>query len=252
MTENYFFQSPGPIFLDLGFAQLRYYGLCYAIAFIACFYAAKELSKKSTRFNFNEDEISNLLFTVIASGLIGARLWYVILSWDYFSSNPLEIIKIWHGGQSIQGGIIGSMIGCTIFQKERLAEKLALVATVAPLGQAIGRWGNFFNEEAFGTVTELPWKLYISHTGEFHHPTFLYEALWNLICFLILREIFLREEPQPNQLIGAYLLLYSLGRIVIECFRVDSLYLFSIPAATIISTLGIIIGSMLLIYSNDD
>ena len=113
------------------------------------------------------------------------------------------------------------------------------------MGQAIGRWGNFFNEEAFGSVTTMPWGLYISHTGNYHHPTFLYEMLWNLLVFILLRKFHLKLSN--NQCIGAYIALYSFGRFLIEPIRTDSLYIGSIKAATLIAILGISVGLVLLL-----
>ncbi|NBV98207.1 MAG: hypothetical protein EBR67_01690 [Proteobacteria bacterium] len=122
--------------------------------------------------------------------------------------------------------------------------QLSALAITAPLGQAIGRWGNFFNEEAFGSVTSLPWALYISHTGKYHHPTFLYEMLWNLLSFSIL--INTHKKLENKQCIGLYFILYSLGRIFIEQLRTDSLYVGPVKAASLISFLGIVLGLGLL------
>lgn len=248
-SSQYFFQSPGAILLDLNFIQLRWYGLMYALAFLVCYFALQKITEAQD-LKYSDDQLSSLLYTGLISGIIGARLWYVILSWDYYSVNLSEILQIWHGGQSIQGGILGSAIGLYLFQKENLFEKMSLLTLVAPLGQAIGRWGNFFNEEAFGKVTELPWKIYISHTNSFHHPTFLYESLWNLLCFGILLKLFYKKT-KPSALIGSYLILYSLGRLVIEPIRTDSLMMLGLPAASLIAILGIVIGSIVIIFNND-
>jgi prolipoprotein diacylglyceryl transferase len=247
VSNNYFFQSPGAVFLDLGVIELRWYGLMYALAFITCYIVATRISKNI----FSEDDISNILFTALFSGIIGARIWYVILSWDYYSANFTEILQIWHGGQSIQGGIVGAILGIYFFQRNNFLNKLGLLAVLAPLGQTIGRWGNFFNEEAFGTVTKLPWKVYISHTGNFHHPTFLYESIWNLFCFFVLLNLY-KNYQRAQVLIGSYLCLYSAGRLIIEPIRTDSLILFGFPAASLIGILGLVIGSLVIILSKDD
>jgi phosphatidylglycerol---prolipoprotein diacylglyceryl transferase len=248
ITQDYFFKSPGAIFLDFGAIELRWYGLMYALAFITCYFVTTKIAKNI----FSEDEISNLLYTAFFSGILGARIWYVILSWDYYSENLLEIIQIWRGGQSIQGGIVGAIIGVYFFQRRNFVTKLGLVSVIAPLGQAIGRWGNFFNEEAFGEVTNLPWKVFISHTGNFHHPTFLYESVWNLISFFIMLNLFQKFQKRPLILIGFYLCLYSIGRLVIEPIRTDSLMLWDFPAASLIAVLGLIIGSLVIILNQDD
>ena len=239
-NSQYIFTSPGPVFLNLGFLQLRWYGLMYALAFIACYFALTKIIR-ANKYNFTDEELLNLLYVILISGIIGARLWYVLLSWDYYATNLGEILQIWHGGQSIQGGIIGSAIGAYFFERENLITKLGLICVIAPLGQAIGRWGNFFNEEAFGKVTDLPWKIFISHTSSFHHPTFLYESIWNLLCFGIMLKLF-SHHFKAAKLIGFYLCLYSLGRLIMEPMRTDSLMLMGFPAASIFSLLGIIIG----------
>lgn len=245
-NTHYFFQSPGSIFLDLGVLQIRWYGLMYAIAFLVCYSVAKKLIRHS-KLKLSEEELSNLFVTTLVSGIIGARLWYVFLSWDFYSHNLLEIPQIWHGGQSIQGGILGVVLGLYLFHKNSFVDKLALIATLAPLGQAIGRWGNFFNEEAFGKITNLPWKLYISDTGTFHHPTFLYESLWNLLTFFMLVKLF-KNQKTSLTIIASYLLLYSTGRLVIEPIRTDSLLILGMPAASLIAIISLVLAIIIYVY----
>ena len=191
--------------------------------------------------------MSNYAVVVLIASLVGARLWFVALNWDYFSSNPLEIPQIWLGGQSIQGGMLGSVIATFLFYRKQSLDLLALMTSAVPLGQAIGRWGNFFNEEAFGSVTSLPWGLYISHTGKYHHPTFLYESLWNLLVFTAM--IFLNQKTQisSKKIIAFYLLFYSIGRLIIESIRVDSLLIVGIPAASLISVFLIVVALSILL-----
>lgn len=231
-----------------------------ATAFLLCLYLAKFIIKNRNMYykkeiEISDEDISNFGMIIIVAGLIGARAWFVILNSAYFIQYPLESFQIWLGGQSIQGGIVGACLGTflfEIFSNEKLSfaekfskylKKLSVAAVLAPLGQAIGRWGNFFNEEAYGSVTDLPWKLFISHTGNYHHPTFLYESIWNLAVFGIL--LFLSKKLPSLKIIGAYLFLYSFGRFFIEALRTDSLYLGSWPAATIMSIVGMTIGTVL-------
>ncbi|NQY79616.1 MAG: prolipoprotein diacylglyceryl transferase [Candidatus Caenarcaniphilales bacterium] len=239
--------SPGPVALDLGFTQIRWYGLMTAIACLTAFYLAEKVLKERDE-NFSYEEFSNFALVGIITGLIGARAWFVILNFSYFWENPLESFQIWLGGQSIQGAIVGAALGTWLYYKAFQEKKypgtyslqLASIALVTPIGQAIGRWGNFFNEEAFGSVTTMPWGLYISHTGQYHHPTFLYEMIWNLLVFFFLRKFHLKLSN--IQCVGAYISLYSLGRFLIEPIRTDSLYIGPIKAATLIAILGIISG----------
>jgi|GEM_PF-641947 len=198
----------------------------------------------------SNDDLDNFALVALATGIIGARLWFVILNASYYASHPAEIVQIWLGGQSIQGGLMGGLLGTWLYDKvinkrNDYLYKLSLLATVLPLAQAIGRWGNFFNEEAYGTITTLPWGLYISHTGQLHHPTFLYESLANLLVFWILLK--LRNKLESLQIIGAYLALYSSVRIVLEAMRTDSLMLAGMPAATLLSYIGLLLGLGLII-----
>lgn len=263
------FVSPGPIIAEFGPITLRWYGLLTATAFIVALNIGKNLLQ-TRQENLDDQELkkltyedlSNFAITALITGLIGARAWFVILSYEYFSNHPLEIPQIWLGGQSIQGAILGAAIGtfvCFCYKALITQNKVLLstrqkgwlfltsiIASVMPLGQAIGRWGNFFNEEAFGRVTELPWKLYISHTGQYHHPTFLYEAIWNLGCFAFLFYFSKKNPAAHSKIIGLYIGLYSLGRFIIEPMRTDSLMIGAFPAASVIALLGILVG--ILIY----
>ena len=233
------FQSPGPILLELGPLTLRWYGLLYAIGFLL----ALEIADKYLRpKNITKEELANFAIVLLVSGIVGARLWYVLLNYEYFLQNPVEIPQIWLGGQSIQGGMIGAWIGTWLVDKQNYLTKLSILITVIPLAQAIGRWGNFFNEEAYGSVTELPWKLYISHTGTYHHPTFLYESIWNLLVFAILFTIYRRANVKPLTIIGLYLVLYSTGRFFLEMLRTDSLTILGYPAGSIMSVVGVGVG----------
>jgi len=245
------FSSPGPILADFGVTQIRWYGLMTAIGCLSSIYAAANVLKTRAQISKQEisfDDFSNFSLVAVVTGIIGARLWFVLLNISYFWEHPLESYQIWLGGQSIQGGLIGACLGtfiyCHFFQFKSYSLQLSALAVTAPLGQAIGRWGNFFNEEAYGTVTNLPWGLYISHTGKYHHPTFLYEMIWNLISFSIL---FTNHKKLGNRAcIGSYLILYSTGRILIEQLRTDSLYIGFIKAATLISLSSIALGAYLI------
>lgn len=248
------FQSPGEVLLSLGPVTVRWYGFLTALAFLACLSAAYKIAK-SRKLGIEEEEVSNFAIITIVGGLIGARLWFVLLNLSYFLDNPMQVFQIWLGGQSIQGGLLGAAVALFLYELykkpknlwQSYLNKLSLAAIVTPLGQAIGRWGNFFNEEAFGSVTDLPWKLYISHTQQFHHPTFLYESIWNLLVFLILLQV--SKFFKPAQVIAAFLFLYSIARIVLEHLRTDSLYIGDFKAATLISIITIVISALVFVCS---
>ncbi|MFZ4084870.1 MAG: prolipoprotein diacylglyceryl transferase [Vampirovibrionia bacterium] len=261
------FSSPGPILFDFGVTQIRWYGLMTALGCLTAIYTGSNILKErglKNNLNVSFDDFSNFALVAVVTGIIGARAWFVLLNISYFWEHPLESYQIWLGGQSIQGGLIGGILGTWVysyfFQRSKknselnLSEnaeigvplhahyslQLSALAITAPLGQAIGRWGNFFNEEAFGSVTSLPWALYISHTGKYHHPTFLYEMIWNLLSFTIL--INTHKKLENKQCIGLYFILYSLGRVFIEQLRTDSLYIGPVKAASLISILGLALG----------
>lgn len=268
------FSSPGPILFDFGVTQIRWYGLMTALGCLTAIYTGSSVLKEralKNNLSVSFDDFSNFGLVAVITGIIGARAWFVLLNISYFWEHPLESYQIWLGGQSIQGGLIGGILGTWVytyfFQKPKnnselnLSEnaenrvvhrsqasyyslQLSALAITAPIGQAIGRWGNFFNEEAFGSVTSLPWALYISHTGKYHHPTFLYEMIWNLLSFSIL--INTHKKLENKQCIGLYFILYSLGRVFIEQIRTDSLYIGPVKAASLISALGIALGLGLL------
>jgi phosphatidylglycerol:prolipoprotein diacylglycerol transferase len=250
------FSSPGKYLINNEFLQIRMYGLMYAIAFLSCIAVASFIVKRNFRknsYSFKQpdiDEINDLTLWLIIFGLLGARLWYVILDYKYFMQHPSEILQIWLGGQSIQGAIVGGLIGLWIYASlikkyswGRFEFALGIGSCILHLGQAIGRWGNFFNEEAFGPVTDLPWRLYISHTGMYHHPTFLYESVFNLLNFFIL--LFFSSKLRGLKLFGLYLINYSVIRIFLEQLRTDSLYIGSIKAATLVSAVGIVVGAVM-------
>lgn len=247
------FQSPGPIFLQLGPLTVRWYGLTIALGFLAAAYAAKRLA---LRWGIDGDKIVNGVLFAFIGGIIGARLYFVALSWSYFANHPAEIVATWNGGLSIHGGIVGGLVVGMLYCR---AQKLALLTccdiggVATALGQSIGRWGNFFNSEAFGkpVPADFPLKLYIPlenrplsfQNAEFFHPTFLYESVWDLTIFCALYFIiadYLR--PYPGVTFLTYLGLYSLGRLIIETLRTDSIMVFGMAAPILVSALSLLMS----------
>ncbi len=256
------FTSPGEIALTIGDLTIYWYGIIMAIAFLSGLAFIVFIAKKSEKEP--EQVIENLIdlsLICLIGAIIGARLYYVVFNLDYFSVNLSEIPKLWHGGLSIHGALLGGFLFGSIYA---LYKKLSILkyadyfAFGLILGQSIGRWGNFFNSEAFGKPTNLPWKLYIPEmnrpvqyqTFEFFHPTFLYESIWNLFILAIL---YFLIKPYSKALKGvvffSYLILYSIGRLLIEGIRIDSVYNFlGIPIAQWASVILIIIGVLGLFY----
>jgi len=241
------FRSPGPVALEMGPLSIRWYGILMACAMaIGLWLAYREARSRGV----NADDLLKTSELALVGGLIGARLYYVVFSWDYYRQFPLKVLAVWEGGLAIHGGLLGGLLlggGYAWWRRLPLARYLDIVAPSLALGQAIGRWGNFFNEEAFGRPTDLPWKLYISPAQrplpylreEFFHPTFLYESLWDLAVFGLLVLVFRKRlERSPGTLALVYLGLYSAGRFWVEGLRTDSLMLGSVRVAQLVSLIG--------------
>ena len=255
------FQSPGPILVELGPVTIRWYGLLIASAVIIGLFLSQYLAQKR---RINPELISDLSIWLVLGAIPGARLYYVAFEWENYAQRPEAIIAIWQGGIAIHGAIIGGAIAALIFARINRISFWQLADLVSPsliLGQAIGRWGNFFNSEAFGTPTDLPWRLYIPPANRppqyaeeaFFHPTFLYESLWNIGVFALLIYLFFWGLKYPNRyrvgtLAFVYMAAYSSGRIWIEGLRTDSLMLGSIQVAQLISLFEIIVGIFGLIW----
>ncbi|KZL50094.1 prolipoprotein diacylglyceryl transferase [Nodularia spumigena CENA596] len=249
------FTSPGPVIVEIGPITIRWYGLLIATAVLIGVSLSQYLAK---RRNVNPELISDLSIWLVIGAIPAARLYYVLFQWSEYSQHPERIIAIWQGGIAIHGAIIGGTLAALIFAKVNQVSFWQLADLVAPsliLGQAIGRWGNFFNSEAFGRPTNFPWKLYIPTQNrpptlanfEYFHPTFLYESLWNLIVFALLMALFFRGlSGKPRLRLGtlflAYLVAYSFGRVWIEGFRIDSLMLGPLRIAQVVSLSGIVVG----------
>jgi phosphatidylglycerol:prolipoprotein diacylglycerol transferase len=255
------FQSPGPIIWEIGPLAIRWYGLLIASAVLIGFNLSKYLAK---RRQVKPELIEDLIIWLILGSIFGARLYYVLFKWQDYSQNPGEIFAIWHGGIAIHGAIIAGVIVILIFARIHKVSFWQIVDLIAPsliLGQSIGRWGNFFNSEAFGDPTNLPWKLYIPPANrpleliqfEYFHPTFLYESLWNIGVFVLLMWLFFWGLKHPGRLkVGTitfiYLIAYSSGRIWIEGLRTDSLMLGPLRIAQVVSLVAIAFGLLGLIW----
>lgn len=250
------FESHTQIICTIFGVHIYFYGIILAFAIIVGTFLSDYVGEKF--FELKKETIIDLSPYLVIFGIIGARLYYCILNYDFYLRFPTEILAIRHGGISIHGAILGGLIGLIIFAKRHNLSIIKLADTSAiglALAQSIGRWGNFFNSEAFGTPTNLPWKLYIApqyrpipyNNVEYFHPTFLYESVLDFIVFIIL---FLVAKNYKNKKGGdialLYLILYSIVRIFVEHFRIDSVcYICGIPIATIVSLIILLISSIL-------
>ncbi len=221
---------------------LRWYGLLIALAVLVGLLLSSRLARAR---GIDPALIADLLPLLVLGAVLGARLYYVVLEWRQYSSNWVDVLSIWRGGIAIHGALIGGALTAILFCRWRRQPFWPLLDVLVPsvaLGQAIGRWGNFFNSEAYGLPTQLPWKLKIpaaNRTPEFleqlyFHPTFLYESLWNVGVAVLLLLLFRQASRGRIQLpAGAlscvYLMAYSSGRVWIEGLRIDPLCLFAEP-----------------------
>jgi len=251
-------QPLNPIAIDLGPIQVHWYGLIIGFGVLLGLIIAL---RESERRGLDKEIFTDLILFAVPIAIISARIYYVIFQWEYYSQNPGDIIKIWNGGIAIHGALIGSVLTAIVFAKVKKVSFWKLVDIAAPsllLGQAIGRWGNFMNQEAHGgEVTRsflenmhLPEfiinQMYIN--GTYYHPTFLYESIWNIlgvIILLSLRKVNLRR----GELFLTYVIWYSIGRYYIEGLRTDSLMLTeSLRIAQVISIVLIAVAIALVIY----
>ncbi|KOR85302.1 diacylglyceryl transferase [Bacillus sp. FJAT-22058] len=251
-------QPLNPIAIDLGPIQVHWYGLIIGFGVLLGLIIAL---RESERRGLDKEIFTDLILFAVPIAIVSARIYYVIFQWEYYSQNPGDIIKIWNGGIAIHGALIGSVLTAIVFAKVKKVSFWKLVDIAAPsllLGQAIGRWGNFMNQEAHGgEITRsflenmhLPEfiinQMYIN--GTYYHPTFLYESIWNIlgvIILLSLRKVNLRR----GELFLTYVIWYSIGRYYIEGLRTDSLMLTeSLRIAQVISIVLIAVAIALVVY----
>ena len=255
LIQPAFIQSPGDILLNFGFITIRWYGLLISLSVLIGLFISRKLAKAR---GINPEYISEILPSLIIFSIIGARIYYVIFEWKQYSGNLFftylnffnisikipSFLAIWEGGIAIHGALIGGLISILIFCKSRNIPLKSFIDILTPsfiLGQSIGRWGNFFNNEAFGVPTDLPWKLFIPIQNrplefidyKFFHPTFLYESVWNCLIFILLIIIFNNQNKyniaRPGFISCLYLISYSFGRFWIEGLRTDPLCIAGVP-----------------------
>lgn len=211
---------------------------------------AKVAEKEFVRRGLSEDFVYDMLFAVVPASIIGARLWYVIFEWHYYSQNLSKIIDIRGGGLAIHGGIIGGIIALYFFTRNKKISLTDMIDVIAPslaLGQAIGRWGNFINQEAHGGESNLPWAIMID--GKSYHPTFLYESLGDFLIFLFLIS-YRNKNPEKGKISAVYFITYGILRFFVEGMRTDSLMLCSLRIAQIISIIFVLTGIYLFYKAN--
>ncbi|HII1160121.1 TPA: prolipoprotein diacylglyceryl transferase [Staphylococcus aureus] len=246
-----------PVAFNLGPLSVRWYGIIIAVGILLGYFVAQRALVKA---GLHKDTLVDIIFYSALFGFIVARIYFVIFQWPYYAENPGEIIKIWHGGIAIHGGLIGGFIAGVIVCKVKNLNPFQIGDIVAPsiiLAQGIGRWGNFMNHEAHGGPVSHAFleqlhlpnfiieNMYIN--GQYYHPTFLYESIWDVAGFIILVNI--RKHLKLGETFFLYLTWYSIGRFFIEGLRTDSLMLTSnIRVAQLVSILLILISISLIVY----
>lgn len=241
-----------PVIFSIGNFSIKWYSVLILLGVIIGYYF---IEKEAKKYNYPKDFVFNLFFWTLICGFIGARIYYVIFNWSMYRSDPLSIFKIWEGGLAIHGGILFGFLASLLYCKKyqvRLFKMTDIFCVSLILGQAIGRWGNFFNGEAHGFETTLA-QLQSFHipnfiiegmyiNGSYYHPTFLYESIWCLLGFFILILVRHYKYLKVGQLTCIYLMWYSFGRFFIESLRTDSLMLGGFKVAQMVSVILFLIG----------
>ncbi len=239
--------------------SIRWYGVLIALGMLLGVWYAH---RRAEEFGIDKDAMLDVILVCVVLAFVGARLYYVLFSADrasYFA-NPVSILQVWNGGIAIYGGIIGAFGTALWMCKVKKIDTLRMFDLASPgflIGQAIGRWGNFFNQEAFGGNTTLPWGMtgsWISNSlngasgyniNEPVHPTFLYESLWCLLGLLVIHTVSKKAYRFRGQLFSLYIMWYGTGRFFIEQLRTDSLYLGTMRVSCLVAAVAVLGGAVL-------
>ena len=239
--------------ISIGPLTIHYYGAIIAFGLIlGVLYACR----RSKEFGLKEDDLIDGVLCVTPFAILCARAYYVIFRWaEEYADNPISALYIWQGGLAIYGGVIGAVIGILVFCKCRKIKPVVVLDVVSLsflIGQSIGRWGNFFNREAFGAETDVLWKMgLLKNSGEviYVHPTFLYESLWNA-CGLVILHFASKRRKFDGQIALGYMAWYGLGRCMIEGLRSDSLYIGPFRVSQLLAGVSCIVAVSLLVWNH--
>lgn len=246
-----------PIAIKLGPLPIRWYSLCIVAGLLLAVYLAM---KEAPRKKMNPDQVVDFILWAFPIAIVGARFYYIIFSgdWERYRNNPLSVFAVWEGGIAIYGGLIAGAIVLYVFSRYHFIHPLDFLDIAAPgvmIAQSIGRWGNFFNQEAYGKAVDslsyLPSfireQMFID--GSYRQPTFLYESLWNLLGFIMIMTIRHRGWLKRGEPTAFYLIWYGIGRMVIEGMRTDSLMFVGLRVSQWLSMVIIVLGLGLLVYT---
>ena len=242
-----------PRTFSLGPVTLHLYGLVIAVGLLlAVLYSLR----RCKQFGLKQDDLLDGVLWVTPFAIICARAYYVAFTWEAYADNPISALYIWEGGIAIYGGVLGAVLGIAVLckvKKLKFAAVMDLVLLGFLIGQSMGRWGNFFNREAFGAPTDsfLRMGLFNSATGqwEYYHPTFLYESVWNL-AGLVLLHFWSKKRRYDGQIALGYVAWYGLGRAWIEGLRMDSLYWGDFRVSQVLAAASCLVATAVLIYQH--
>lgn len=245
--------------INIGFISIHIYSICILLGVMVGYFL---FVREAVRHGIKKDVASDLIFYAVLFGIIGARIWYVIFNLDYYLINPISILKVWEGGLAIHGGIMFGFLSILFFCKKKDFELISVLDYMVIsliIGQAIGRWGNFFNGEAHGGIVSISYLksmhipsfiikgMYID--GNYYNPTFFYESMWCLLGFIIMFLLRRNKFVKVGFLTGFYFIWYGLERFFIEGIRTDSLMFLSFRIAQVISVIMIFLGIIIFVYS---
>jgi phosphatidylglycerol:prolipoprotein diacylglycerol transferase len=254
----YWFNSPpAAIIFTLGPINFYWYGLIMVLSMLAAYLLVWRLAQKN---NWRGNDLLDLIFNIIVAGLIGARFYHVLIHWSDYSTQLLDILKVWQGGLAIHGGLLGGLLALWLSCRRRYWPFWQLTAWLTPgvaIGQAIGRWGNFFNQELFGPASTLPWAIPIdiwhrpinALAASHFQPLFFYESMACLVLAILLYRLN-RRTVAPPKIVGIYLVGYGIIRLTMEFFRQDpTLYLLGWRWPQWLSLILILFGlSLIILY----
>lgn len=251
---------------NIGAFEVKWYGLIICLAVVLCIVLGLRSCQKH---GLTQDDVLDYILFAIPSAMIGARLYYVIFQWENYAEDPITALYVWEGGLAIYGGVIGALIALLCVAKYKKHSFIRVAGFAMPyiiLGQAIGRWGNFFNQEAFGRYTTMPWGMTGSEIeewvytqaakgvegysiGTLVHPTFLYESLWCFAAFAIMMIYRKKWEKHEGESLCLYMILYGLERTFVEGLRTDSLYIpgTAVRVSQLLSAILVIVGVALFV-----
>ena len=247
------------VLFDLGFIQIKWYSFFILLGIIVGYIIVR---KEAIKKRISEEDLTDIVFYGLIIGILGARIYYVIFNLKYYMNDISEIFMVWHGGLAIHGGLISTLLFLIFYTRKKKINLLLLLDIIVVgiiMSQAIGRWGNFFNSEAFGKVVSYNYLktlhipsfiikgMYIN--GYYREPTFLYESCLSVIGFIILLTTRKVKSLKTGMLTSIYLLWYGSSRLIIESHRADSLMLGTVRVAQLISIIGIISGIIIIFIS---